>query len=82
MPKLSWQENIKEEALHIPEVEVPTPSVSEIDLSEDVTSGEFAGMEMDDTMSTTIMATDDNASDDDDDDTALVAADNDNEEEA
>jgi DNA-directed RNA polymerase subunit beta len=75
-------ENIKDEAAHVAEVDVPMPSVSEIDLSEDVTTDEFAGMELDDTNSTTLVINDDDEDDDVTDDTALISTDNDTEEEA
>jgi len=74
-------ENIKDEAAHLPEVEVPTPSASDIDVTEDAaTLDEFVVMELDDDVPATTIVTDDAALSDDDD-TAVVAAD-DNEEEA
>ncbi len=66
-------ENIKDEAAHQSEVAVPAPSISDIDMSQDMPpADEYIVMELDDNIpaTTTIQA-----DDDDDEDTATVAAD-------
>jgi hypothetical protein len=64
-------ENIKDEAAHLPEVEVPQPSISDIDVTEDAaTSNEFVVMELDDDMPATTII-----SDTDDEDAALAVKD-------
>jgi DNA-directed RNA polymerase subunit beta len=78
-------ENIKDEAAHLPEVEVPTPMISEVDVSEATAANEFAGMDISDDLSPgSGLATDDaGLADDNNDDVSLVAADDDdNKEEA
>ncbi|MBA3758376.1 DNA-directed RNA polymerase subunit beta, partial [Candidatus Saccharibacteria bacterium] len=55
-------ENIKDEAAHLPEVEMPEPSISDIDVSQDVTADEFVVMEIDDDMPATTIITDENES--------------------
>jgi DNA-directed RNA polymerase subunit beta len=58
-------ENIKDEAAHLPEVAVPEPSISDIDVSEDAagqefsSSDEFVVMEMEDDIPATTVITDD-----------------------
>ncbi len=70
-------ENIKDEAAHLSDVEVPAPVISEIDVTQDAVADEFIVMELeDDIPATTIL------SDADDEDTALALADEDNQEEA
>lgn len=69
-------ENIKDEAQAAAEYEVPAPSASDVDVTEDATADEFIVMELDDDIpATTILGSDD------DDDAVAIAAD-DNEEEA
>ena len=41
-------ENIKDEAAHLPRVDVPAPSISDIDVTEDAVAAEFVVMELDD----------------------------------
>jgi len=62
-------ENIKDEAGHMPTVEVPEPAISDVDVTEDATADEFVVMELDDDMPATTVITND------DDDTAFVTAD-------
>lgn len=64
-------ENIKDEAEHIPDVEVPAPVASDVDVTEDAVIDEFAVMELDDDLPTTTIIADD------DDDTALVVVNDD-----
>lgn len=53
-------ENIKDEAAHLPEVTVPEPSISDIDVTMDATEDEFVVMELEDDMpTTTVITTDD-----------------------
>lgn len=47
-------ENIKDEANHLAEVDVPQPEVSEIDLSEDEAGDEFQVLELDDQIHATV----------------------------
>lgn len=51
-------ENIKDEAAHLPEVDMPEPSISDIDVTEDATSDEFVVMELEDDMPATTVITD------------------------
>ncbi len=74
-------ENIKDEADHLPQVDLPAPTASDIDVSEEAVGDEFVVMEMDDDIPATTVITDD-ATIADDDTTALVATDDDNDEEA
>ncbi len=68
-------ENIKEEASHLSDVEVPVPLASDIDVTEDATADEYIVMELDDDMpATTIINTSE------DEDVAFVAADEEGEE--
>lgn len=67
-------ENIKDEAKHLPQVEVPEPVVSEVDVTSDTTPDEFTVMELEDDMSSAQAAPPD---DDQDDNTAAVTADED-----
>ena len=69
-------ENIKDEAEHLPELAVPAPAASDVDVTEDAVADEFVVMELEDDMPATTII-----SDDDNDDTALVTADDDQEEE-
>jgi DNA-directed RNA polymerase subunit beta len=62
-------ENIKDEASNQSDVEVPAPSISDIDVSEEPLENEFVVMELDDDIPATTVVSDD------DDDTALIAAD-------
>jgi DNA-directed RNA polymerase subunit beta len=64
-------ENIKDEASHPAAVDVPTPIVSDIDISEDGTQDEFSVVGLDE------QPTANSGSDDNTDDTVLVASDND-----
>jgi hypothetical protein len=73
-------ENIKDEAENLSEVDVPAPSVSDVDVSEDNTVDEFVVMELEDDVPATTIVSDDN--DDDNDETANVATDDKEEEEA
>ncbi len=69
-------ENIKDESKAIPEVEVPAPLASDVDVTEDASVDEFIVMELDDDVpATTIISADD------DEDAALIAADDNDEEE-
>lgn len=75
-------ENIKDEANHLSDLEVPAPSISDIDVTQDVSADEFVVMELeDDIPATTVITADDS---DDDDDTAMIGTDDtdDKEEEA
>ena len=75
-------ENIKDESEHLSEIEVPVPSVSDVDVTLDAAADEFVVMELDDDIpATTTLPANDDDDDDDDEDTAVVAAD-DNEQEA
>ncbi len=70
-------DNIKDEAAHLAEVEVPQPQVSDVDMSEDSTvADEFVIMDIEDGLSAASVTVND---DDDDEDTAT---DNDKEGEA
>jgi len=67
-------ENIKDESEHLAEVEVPSPSASDVDVTEDAASDEFIVMELDDDMpATTVVGSDD------DEDVALVVTEEDEE---
>ncbi len=70
-------ENIKDEASHLSDVEVPQPLVSDVDVTEDAAMDEFMVMELEDDIPSTTVANDD----DDDDDAALVTNDDQIEEE-
>jgi DNA-directed RNA polymerase subunit beta len=72
-------ENIKDEAAHQADVEVPAPLVSDVDVSSELSSDEFVVMELDDDIPATTIAS---ASDDDDEDTALATTDDNEEKEA
>ncbi len=67
-------ENIKDEASHQSTVDVPEPTIGDIDLSETPNENEFVVMELDDDMPATTVISDD------DDDTVVVAADEEGEE--
>lgn len=56
-------ENIKDEAAHQPEIEVPAPEISDIDVTEDVSVDEFDIIELDDQVPVGVI-----------DDAAIVAA--------
>lgn len=62
-------ENIKDEAAHISEVEVPVPTASDVDVTADVVADEFEIMELDDNMPAGVVAA---TSDDDDSDDATT----------
>jgi DNA-directed RNA polymerase subunit beta len=51
-------ENIKDEAENLPEVEVPEPSASDVDVTTDASSDEFVVMELEDDMPATTVVTD------------------------
>ncbi|HTE21940.1 MAG TPA: DNA-directed RNA polymerase subunit beta, partial [Candidatus Limnocylindria bacterium] len=76
-------ENIKDEAAHQSDVEVPVPSISDVDVTQDASVDEFIVMELeDDIPATTVITVDDDAAADDDDtatvndeDTTTIAAD-------
>ncbi len=51
-------ENIKDEAAHLPDVEVPVPSASDIDVTQDVVSKEFVVMELEDDIPATTIISD------------------------
>ncbi len=51
-------ENIKDEAANLAELDVPAPSISDIDVSEDIPNDEFVVMELDDDMPATTVITD------------------------
>ena len=50
-------ENIKDEAQALPELEVPAPSASDVDVSEDAAADEFIVMELDDDIPATTVIT-------------------------
>ncbi len=70
--------NIKDEAAHLAEVEVPKAEISDVDVTEDAVKDEFAVIDINDQMPSAIddplLASDDNSNDGD---AALVATDND-----
>ncbi|MEO7364135.1 MAG: DNA-directed RNA polymerase subunit beta [Candidatus Saccharimonadales bacterium] len=70
--------NIHEEATHPAEIEVPQASISDIDVTEEAVSDDFAIVDVDDDM---ITNNDDTAATDDNEDVALVAADDNDESE-
>jgi DNA-directed RNA polymerase subunit beta len=71
-------ENIKDESSNLAEVEVPAPSASDVDVTEDATADEYIVMELDDDMpATTVLSTSD-----DDEDVAFAATDDEEREEA
>jgi DNA-directed RNA polymerase subunit beta len=75
-------ENISDEARHLPEVEVPEPITSTVDVTEDAAADEFVVMELDDEMPTTSLVMDDQTlSSDGDDDGAAISTATDDEEE-
>jgi DNA-directed RNA polymerase subunit beta len=51
-------ENIKDEAAHLAEVDVPAPTVSDIDVTEDAVGDEFVVMELDDDIPATTVVSD------------------------
>jgi DNA-directed RNA polymerase subunit beta len=71
-------ENIKDEAAHQAEVDVPAPTVSDVDVNADSVPDEFVVMELEDDIPATTMT---NGADDDDD-TALATTDDNEEKEA
>lgn len=74
-------ENIKDEAEHLPALDVPAPVISDVDLSQEPVADEFVMMDLDDDLpATTIVATNDD--DQSDDAVAVATDDNDEEEEA
>jgi DNA-directed RNA polymerase subunit beta len=50
-------ENIKDEAAHPSDVDVPAPEVSDVDVTEDATADEFSIIELDDELHETINET-------------------------
>jgi len=70
--------NIKEEAAHIAELEVPAPEASDIDVTEDALADEFSVMGLDNSATPALPSSD---ADDDDDTTAVVIDQNNDEEE-
>lgn len=78
-------ENIKDEAKHMPEVDVPEPEASGVDVTEDVSADEFEVMELEDKISAADSSNSDGQNNDktqgsdDGDDAALVADDEDKE---
>ena len=66
-------ENIKDEAAHLPEVDLPEPSISDVDVTADATQDEFVVMELEDDMPATTVITEE-------DEAAFAAADNEEEE--
>ena len=76
-------ENIKDESMHLSDVEVPAPLASDIDVTEDAANmNEFVVMELDDDVPATTLITDDATLALDDNTTAPVTADEDEKEEA
>ncbi len=72
-------ENIKDEAAHLSDVEVPQSAISDVDVTEDAADDEFVVMELgDDVPAITLMNDNDN---DDEETTVSKTADNDDEEE-
>jgi DNA-directed RNA polymerase subunit beta len=71
-------ENIKDEATHPAEVEVPASELPVIDVTQEAVADEFVVLDIDDEMPATTMIPDDDSADD----TAGVAANDDDEEEA
>ncbi len=67
-------ENIKDEAAHLPEVAVPEPTASDVDVTEDAAMDEFVVLDLEDGLTAGTGSADDGASTDD---PALVAADDD-----
>lgn len=77
-------DNIKDEAAHLADVEVPATQINSIDVTEEAVADEFEMIELDDQLhqdgaTTTITA--DDTSDDDDDGDAVVTIDEDEEKE-
>jgi DNA-directed RNA polymerase subunit beta len=70
-------DNIKDEASHLAEVEVPAPSASDVDVTEDASADEYIVMELDDDLPATTML-----GANDDEDVAFAAADEEEGEEA
>lgn len=72
-------ENIKDEAAHLPEIDVPAPSASDVDVSENAANmDEFVVMELDDDIPATTVVTDDaSLATDDGTTTAAIALDDD-----
>ena len=68
-------ENVKDEASHMPEINVPAPTISDVDVSQDLVSDvsdEFVLMDTDADGVVATVAVDESPSDDDDDRTELV----------
>ncbi|MCA9332478.1 DNA-directed RNA polymerase subunit beta [Candidatus Saccharibacteria bacterium] len=61
-------DNIKDEAEHLADVDVPEPSVSEIDVTEDAAVDEFDVIDLADSTATVTMVDDNSVSSDDNDD--------------
>jgi DNA-directed RNA polymerase subunit beta len=70
-------ENIKDEARHLPEVEVPVPTVADIDVTREAVEDEFVMMDLESEMPATTIV----AADDEDDGAAVAASDDDEEKE-
>jgi DNA-directed RNA polymerase subunit beta len=70
-------ENIKDEAAHQAEVEVPAPAASDVDVTADPAASDFEGMDIEDDMPAAA-----GIPGDDDDDTALATTDDNEEKEA
>jgi DNA-directed RNA polymerase subunit beta len=68
--------NIKEEASHLPDVEVPGSQLTPVDITQEAVADEFVVMDLADDMPATIVV------DDDDEDTSTVSVTEDNQEEA
>jgi len=64
--------NIKEEAAHLPEVDVPAPTISDVDVTTDAPGDEFVVMELEDDIPATTVITTDADDDNDSDDTSTV----------
>ncbi|MBI1856995.1 DNA-directed RNA polymerase subunit beta [Candidatus Saccharibacteria bacterium] len=70
-------ENIKEEAKHMSKVQIPTPSPSDIDVTDDATVDEFVVMELEDVISSTVTVADEPVVADDDDSLVMVDSEDD-----
>jgi DNA-directed RNA polymerase subunit beta len=68
--------NIKDEAEHLAEVEVPQPSISDVDVTQEAVADEFVVMELEDDMPATTVITDEP----DEEDVAFATTDDEEEE--
>jgi DNA-directed RNA polymerase subunit beta len=75
-------ENIKDEAQHLPEVDVPAPVTSTVDVTDDAAVDEFVVMELDDDMPATTVIADDQDENADDDNVAVTSNDDEDEKES